>query len=58
MMALGLIKGGGGAEAYADAITTLLGIAVSRSANTINNLAVWSKSREQTVTCLVGKLSR
>ena len=35
--------------AYADAIACYLGLAVSRTANTINALAVWSQSREQTV---------
>ncbi len=35
--------------AYADAIATYLGLAVSRTANTLCSLAVWSQSREQTV---------
>ena len=35
--------------AYADAISVYLGMAVSRSANTINSLAVWSNSRGQSI---------
>lgn len=46
---LPLAQGGTGATAYADAVATYLGIAVSRSTNTINALAVWSQSREQSV---------
>jgi putative DNA methylase len=42
-------SGGTGATAYADAMAVLLGLAVSRSANTINSLVVWSQSREQSV---------
>jgi len=41
--------GGNGATAYADAIAVYLGLAVSRTTNTINSLAVWSMSREQSV---------
>lgn len=44
-----LRDGGDGAVAYADAIATYLGLVVSRSANTLCSLAVWSQSREQTV---------
>ena len=44
-----LAAGGTGATAYADAIALYLGLAVSRTTNTINSLAVWSKSREQSV---------
>ncbi len=40
---------GDDAVAYADAIATYLGLVVSRSANTLCSLAVWSQSREQTV---------
>lgn len=45
----GLAEGGSGATAYGNAIATYLGMAVSRSTNTINALAVWSQSREQSV---------
>lgn len=41
--------GGSMATAYADAVALFLGLAVSRTANTINSLAVWSQSREQSV---------
>jgi putative DNA methylase len=34
---------------YANAVTAYLGLSVSRSANTICSLAVWSQSREQSV---------
>lgn len=44
-----LASGGAGATAYADAISVYLGLAVSRTANTINALAIWSQSREQSV---------
>lgn len=44
-----LDKLGTGATAYADAIACYLGLAVSRTANTINALVVWSQSREQSV---------
>jgi putative DNA methylase len=37
------------ASAHADAVATFLGLAVSRSANSINALVVWSHSREQSV---------
>ena len=40
---------GRGASAYADAVAVFLGLAVSRSANSINSLVVWSQSREQSV---------
>ncbi len=45
----GLDAGGTGAQAYADSLGTMLGLGVSRSANTINAFAVWSTSREQSV---------
>jgi putative DNA methylase len=45
----GLDDGGSGASAYADAMSAYLGLAVSRTTNTINALAVWSQSREQSV---------
>ncbi len=44
-----LRDGGTGATAYAEAVGVFLGLAVSRTANTINALAVWSQSREQSV---------
>ena len=44
-----LEDGGKGATAYADAVAVYLGLAVSRTTNTINALAVWSQSREQSV---------
>ncbi len=44
-----LDAGGMGATAYADAVAVYLGLAVSRSTNTVNALAVWSQSREQSV---------
>lgn len=40
---------GKGAKAYADALAVYLGLCVSRTTNTINALAVWSQSREQSV---------
>lgn len=46
---LPLCEGGVEATAYADAIATYLGLCVSRSANTICSLAVWSQSRDQSV---------
>ena len=46
---LGLAEGGMRAAAYADAVAVYLGLAVSRTTNTINALAVWSQSREQSV---------
>lgn len=45
----GLEGGGTGAKAYAEAVGVYLGLAVSRMTNTINALAVWSQSREQSV---------
>ena len=39
----------GASEDYADAIATYLGLAVSRTTNTINSLCVWSQSRDQSV---------
>ena len=45
-----LRDGGTGATAYAEAVGVYLGLAVSRTTNrTINALAVWSQSREQSV---------
>ena len=44
-----LCDGGSRASAYADALAVYLGIALSRTTNTINALAVWSQSREQSV---------
>jgi putative DNA methylase len=44
-----LREGGTGAVAYADALAVYLGLAVSRTTNTVNALAVWSQSREQSV---------
>ena len=44
-----LNDGGTGAQAYADAVAVYLGLTVSRTTNTINALAVWSQSREQSV---------
>ena len=44
-----LRAGGTGAAAYAEAVGVYLGLAVSRTTNTINALAVWSQSREQSV---------
>jgi putative DNA methylase len=44
-----LQDGGTGATAYADAIALYMGLAVSRTTNTINSLVVWSQSREQSV---------
>lgn len=45
----GLDAGGTGATAYADGVATMLGIAVSRTSNTLNSLVVWSNSRDQSV---------
>lgn len=45
----GLDAGGSGATAYAEAVAVLLGLAVSRSANTLNSLVIWSQGREQSV---------
>jgi putative DNA methylase len=44
-----LAEGGAGARAYAEAVGVYLAMAVSRTANTINALVVWSQSREQSV---------
>jgi putative DNA methylase len=44
-----LHDGGVGATAYAEAVGLYLGLAVSRTTNTINALAIWSQSREQSV---------
>ena len=44
-----LASGGVGSAAYADAVAVYLGLAVSRTTNTINALAVWSQGREQSV---------
>ncbi len=40
---------GAGAMAYGEAVSVYLGLAVSRTTNTVNALAVWSQSREQSV---------
>jgi putative DNA methylase len=45
----GLEQGGAGATAYAEAVGVYEGLAVSRTTNTVNALAVWSQSREQSV---------
>lgn len=37
------------ARAYSDAVSLYLGLTVSRIANTVNTLAVWSQSRDQSV---------
>jgi putative DNA methylase len=44
-----LDAGGAGVTAYAEAVGVYLGLGVSRTTNTINALAVWSQSREQSV---------
>ncbi|WP_287366242.1 DUF1156 domain-containing protein [Thauera sp.] len=44
-----LDAGGRGATAYAEAVGVYLGLAISRTTNTVNALAVWSQSREQSV---------
>ncbi len=46
---IGLSDGGNGASAYCDAIVTYLSLTISRLTNSMNNLTVWSQSREQTV---------
>ncbi|MGB3919333.1 MAG: DUF1156 domain-containing protein [Thiothrix litoralis] len=46
---VGIDAGGKGATAYGEAVATYLGLAVSRTTNTINSLAVWSQGREQSV---------
>lgn len=45
----GLDAGGNGATAYAEAVGVYIGLAISRTTNTVNALAVWSQSREQSV---------
>jgi len=45
----GLEAGGTTATAYSEGVSVLLGLAVSRSSNSINSLVVWSQSREQSV---------
>ena len=42
-----LADGGSGAEAYADAVATYLGMAVSRTTDLNNSLVTWSNSRDQ-----------
>ncbi|MCV7527923.1 DUF1156 domain-containing protein [Micrococcus luteus] len=42
-----LTDGGSGAAAYADAIATYLGMAVSRTADLQNSIVTWSSSRDQ-----------
>jgi putative DNA methylase len=44
-----LKSGGTGCRAYAEAVGVELALAVSRTANTINSLVIWSQSREQSV---------
>lgn len=44
-----LDQGGTGALSYSQAVSLCLGLVLSRTTNTINSLAVWSKSREQSV---------
>lgn len=44
-----LDSGGSQARSYSEAVASLLGLAVSRSTNSINSLVVWSQSREQSV---------
>lgn len=41
-----LVDGGSGAEAYADAVATFLGLAVSRSADRNSSLCSWDSSRD------------
>lgn len=43
----GLELGGSGADAYADAVTTYLGLAVSRTTDLMNSIVTWSSSRDQ-----------
>ncbi|MEU1498518.1 DUF1156 domain-containing protein [Streptomyces sp. NPDC005732] len=43
-----LADGGAEAEAYADAVATYLGMAVSRTTDLNNSIATWSSSRDQT----------
>ena len=45
----GITNGGRGARAYSEAVGAMLGMAVSRSSNTVNAFAVWSTGREQSV---------
>lgn len=47
---IGLVDGGLGAKAYAEAVSVYLAFAVDRSANTLTTLARWTPDREQTVT--------
>ena len=47
--AMPLSQEGAGAEAYGDAVGVYLSLAVSRTTNTINALALWSQGREQSV---------
>jgi putative DNA methylase len=42
-----LADGGDGAEAYADAVATYLGMGVSRTTDLNNSLVTWSNSRDQ-----------
>jgi len=44
-----LADGGTGARAYGEAVGVYLGLVVSRITNSINALAVWSNSRDQSV---------
>lgn len=42
-----LVDGGDGAEAYADTVSTYLGMGVSRTADLQNSLVTWSNGRDQ-----------
>lgn len=42
-----LVDGGNGAEAYADTVSTYLGMGVSRTADLQNSLVTWSNARDQ-----------
>lgn len=45
----GLEEGGTGALAYAEAVASLLGLILSRTANTLNSFCLWSTGRNQSV---------
>ena len=42
-------KGGAGPHAYADAVATILGLVVSRTANSLSTLSIWSTARGQSI---------
>jgi len=44
-----LNEGGNGPQAYADAVATYLGIVVSRTANSLSTLSIWSITRGQSI---------